>query len=480
MSASQRRWSPAFGFGLVVAVGLAMTGAPGALAQAPTKTDTKKDEKKKVEPDAAELARATAPTTEVLRDPRVRTLLDNSFEPLFRRGESIVQQQVDQVRAMAEKGAINKQLLQNYVRHMAKELTDRANIEAMLDMQKGNPTTFLRLEEAANRLAVPLEVANLRGNLAFRKALVQEMLAKGVGDELLKNHLYARVQFMIALANSAEPEALEFFNGVLVAPNQPALVKHWAARGITKVVGGGKRADALDANARIKSARALSEFLRNEPDTIWPALDRALEALGALRVDSFDPGKGDLEFLAIAATYLARAKAPELRARAAWAVGMLRINPNGRVNYPLLALHAGAAAVDLGERAIGEYSVTIEPSDMNSPSRYWTTRLIAHVGLGLKGDPDLGESGLLTQATRAVRGEELRVVSGLEERVRESCKAADALGRAVGALRSTEKSNFAKTIGEVRAFLTANPPKSTTLFPGGPDLPLAAPGVAER
>jgi hypothetical protein len=72
------------------------------------------------------------------------------------------------------------------------------------------------------------------------------------------------------------------------------------------------------------------------------------------------------------------------------------------------------------------------------------------------------------------------VASNLEEKVRDLCKGADSLTRAVGGLRATEKSNFAKQIAEVRAFIAENPPKATKLFPNGPDLPLAAPEVAER
>ena len=220
----------------------------------------------------------------------------------------------------------------------------------------------------------------------------------------------------------------------------------------------------------MKSAKALSDFLRAEPQTIWPALDRALEALGALRLDSFDPGRGDLDFLATASLYLAKAQTPELRARATWAIGMMRINPNGKVAYPLLAAHAGTAAIELAERALGEYNPSAEPLDLNAPVRYWTARLIAEVGLGLKGDPDLPESGLVTQSNRAGR-DDARAVGNVEEKVREVCKAADALTKAVGALRTTEKANFAKTIAELRALLAEDPPKETKLFPNGPDLP---------
>ncbi|MFO0957223.1 MAG: hypothetical protein U0800_07110 [Isosphaeraceae bacterium] len=481
MRASQVGWLRACGLGAGALTVLGVLSASSwsqtsPKGQAPAKGQAAKKEAKAAPKEEIAPDRTAA---EVFRDPRNRPLMKNSFDALFRR-ETATQKEADQMRAMAERGPANKAQVATFVKAQVRELTDHANIEAMLDPE-GKSADFLKLEEAATRLAVPLEAANLRKNVAFRKAFVQEMLAPGVGDAVLKNHLYARLQFLIVLAGSGEPAALDTFAAVLADKEQPAILKLEAARGITKVVSGGSKADTVDSSTRIKVAKSLSDFLRNEPETVRPALDRALEALGSLREDSFDPGRNDLEFLTTAAMYLAKADAVELRARAAWAVGMMRLNPAARLNLPLLVAHSGQVAADQAEEILGDYLVSAEGQDVNAPVRYWVHRLVTEVGMGLKGDPDVSESGLLFAANRAIKGDELRKISDIEERVRALCKTADGLAKAAGALRAQEKANLVKDLGELRAALNAKPAiADPKLTPGGPELPLRSAAAAEE
>lgn len=469
MSASRGGWLRACGLGVGSLAVLGVLTA-SSWSQTPPKGQTTKKDAKAAPKEKEEIA-PDRTAVEVFRDPRNRPLMKNEFDQLFRRDPVSQQKDVDQVRAMAQRGPGNKAQITAYVKAQVRDLTDHANLDAMMNPE-GKAADFLKLEEATTRLAVPLEVANLNKNVAFRKAFVQEMVAPGVADAVLKNHLYARLQFLIALANSAEPAALDTFAAVLADKEQPAILKLEAARGVTKVVGGGSKTDTVDSSTRIKVAKALSDFLRSEPNTIRPALDRALEALGSLREDSFDPGKNDLEFLTTAALYLGKAEAVELRSRAAWALGMMRVNPAAKLNLPLLVSLSGQAAVDLAEEALDDYLVSAEGADVNAPVRYWVERLITEVGMGLKGDPDVAESGLMTLTNRVVQGDDLRKAANIEERVRALCKTADALAKAAGSLRAQEKANLTKDLGELRTALNAKPPVDPKLTANGPELPL--------
>ena len=47
---------------------------------------------------------------------------------------------------------------------------------------------------------------------------------------------------------------------------------------------------------------------------------------------------------------------PEVRAEAAWALGMMRVSQaSGTFNYPLIAYYIGEVAADLGERVAANY-----------------------------------------------------------------------------------------------------------------------------
>jgi hypothetical protein len=467
--------------GLGAVLGIALSGPAWSQAQPKVKSEGGK-EATKAEPtpsattETSSVKLNTAP--EVFRDPSLRPLLENNFPQLFR-GESLSPDFDKQIRTMAERGAPNPQVLQRYVRYQAKQLTDHTNIAAMLD-PTGDPTRFKNLEEATSRLAIPLEVANSRKNLSFRRELVRTMLEPSVAPELMKNHLYARVQFMTALAVSAEPQALDFFVQQLNSPDQPAIVKLQAARGITQVLGRGATVDAIDGSTRIRCAKALSDFLRANEDAMWPALDRALEALGATRQESFDPGKGDLEFLITAMSYLANPRvAPEVRARAVWAIGMMRINVNTNVNYPLIASHSGRVAVILAESSLAEYDPDTDNPVLNEPVKYWVSRLVSQVLFGMNGDPAIRDSGIIPLASRILRDEKLKGITAIEQRVLEVGKSSLALIQASGSLRVQEKSNLTRTTAELKALLANNPPETLELLPNGPQFPLPMPPSAE-
>lgn len=469
--------------GIVLSWGflLGMSGLAGTEARAQTQkkaAETKKGAAAKEAPKEKppELPREiTGP--EVFRDNRARALLDNNFHQLFR--QRTQQPALDkQFRDMAEKGAPNPQLIQQYVQAQARELTDHKNIESMLDVAGEGPDTrkapvFKALEEATERLTIALETANVRKNPAFRKEVVKALIAPGVGDELLKNHLYARTQYLIALAISGDPLAVDPFIAVLGDPEQPSVLKLLAARGIEKIVSGGAKIEALDGSTRIRCARAVSDFLKAESDGMWPALDQGLQTLGALRQDSFDPSKGDLEFLITAMTFLARSDAPvDVRSRAAWAIGMLRISPNTRVNYRLIAHHAGHVGVELAEHTLADYDATSSDPSINDPAKEWVAQLVTRVVFGLKGDPKLGESGILPMAARGGRGEDLKAVETITTDAVDLAKSAVTLIQSAGTLRAQEKNNTTKATSELRGFLTKNPPKDVALFPKGPEFPI--------
>ena len=98
---------------------------------------------------------------------------------------------------------------------------------------------------------------------------------------LLKHHLVPRVQAMIVLGQSGNPEALKIFLDEIKNPKQTVWVKLWAIRGITNIKK--NPAARLSAAQEIEAARVIADLLDKNKDLPWPVQLRALEALATLR-----------------------------------------------------------------------------------------------------------------------------------------------------------------------------------------------------
>src|SRR6185437_4087057 len=244
----------------------------------------------------------------------------------------------------------------------------------------------LKMKEALDNLIVPLEKARKLKNNAFLSTYNQVLLA--TMPRLFDNNLYARLNAMIVLGYTGNPDAVKIFAKQLTDANQSVWVKLWAARGLTKVADEGRR--EIQAATAVEGSRALAEWIKKEPEMPWPALMRAVEALGALRQASTPTSPGNPEFATVVMQILTDPKArPEVRARAAWAMWLLRVNAISNYNLKLVAHVIGQLAAELGERAV-------EAFDSNPGlTEHWTGMLLYQIYPALGGMDGARESGLL-------------------------------------------------------------------------------------
>src|SRR5262249_14923649 len=175
---------------------------------------------------------------------------------------------------------------EKYVKYYTAEMTKKPMITAVIDPDTKfapNSATAQGIRNAAARLMEPIQTAKKANNTAFLTAYTR-LLAVEV-PKLLQNHLIARLEGMIVLAQTGQPDAQDIFIKQLGDKDQTVWVKLWAARGLTNIVQtptGGLGELQGGAPSMLKAARALMAFLDQE-DLPWPAPIRALEALGSLR-----------------------------------------------------------------------------------------------------------------------------------------------------------------------------------------------------
>ncbi|MCA1686853.1 MAG: hypothetical protein LC745_12970, partial [Planctomycetia bacterium] len=295
--------------------------------------------------------------------------------------------------SMAAGGALDRDMVKKFVEGMALDLTEKSNINALInppETQNPNAAATRAIQRATDNLLDVYHTARLAGNSGFLSAYNAELL--NTLPKLLDNNLVARIQAMIVLGTAGNPNAVPFFVAQLKDPNQTVWVKLWAARGLSNAAGNGAKVDAVGGQM-IEVARALSEFLDREsdPPLPWPVQMRALEALGSMRVAS-SPSGAKAEMATTAMKFLADPEArPEVRAQAAWALGMLRVNQTVRgYNYALIAYDTGQVAAELGE----QINASFKDKD-RALSEYLTSFLVTPIYQAFNGLDGARESGLL-------------------------------------------------------------------------------------
>jgi hypothetical protein len=487
---------------VLLAIALGATWPLFALAQSDNKGATKADAKSKGAskddqaadeapakdaakgPDVMERApeqnkQATVDTSQVRKseqvetwkDPNVDAALGGKFQELPAPGRPLSQAQESAVVG----GQADAATIKRYIDKFAADLTKRSYLDAV-----GDPDAAANLvqsfEDASRKLAQPLVNANANRRNQFRSEYTAALVP--VVRNLLKNHLYARVAGMVALSRSADPKAIPVFIEVLKDPNQVLAVKERAAVGLINVAQGGQ-VDLDPGTQAIPAAQALVEFLNNEQDTFWPAQARALEALGALR-QSANPGRAQAEFATTALKFLADPKAkPDVRASAAWALGMMRVSGGtAKYNFGLIGYHIGQAAVDVGNRIV-EADADRRPGRV----RHLTDLLlelidalsstnngnIANAGLLNANHPNLGASRpFLSQLDAGLRKVAQAAVD-LDKSPAERAPDPKAKKPAGKGPRARQRDALAAQVNELKAFLAKNPPSNWALVPGGPE-----------
>ncbi len=310
----------------------------------------------KTEAAAAESVAAGPPqaeTLEIFKDPRAEEALPNTFPSLP--GTTPIPTLIRTIRAMASRSiATDRSQIQRFVEGYAADLTGHTNIRAVINppphLGPGS-SAYKAIEHATDGLIEPILTAKQAGNTEFLNVYTQVLVS--TLSKLLNNHLLARIEAMIVLAQTGSPETVDLFISQLKNPKQTVWVKLWAAKGLANIVQNGTRTDDLGPRA-IPVAEALADFLEREKEIPWPVQLRVLEALGAMRLAAVPASRDKAKMATAAVEYLANPDAKtEVRAEAAWAVGMMRdLQGITKFNFPLVASHIGEVAADVGERVV--------------------------------------------------------------------------------------------------------------------------------
>ncbi|MBV8229022.1 MAG: hypothetical protein JO329_03470 [Planctomycetaceae bacterium] len=444
---------------------------------AKAKLEAPADATDKAEPDAsaAEAPEAAEPetppkasTVEIFKDPRAERAL-TIYAPLP--GSTPNNSLIRSVKAMASKQiGPDRSQIQGYVNGYAADLTSRTNIRAVIDPPPSYPPAsamMKAIEHATDGLIDPILTAKQINNTDFLQDYNQALLA--TLPKLLNNHLLARIEAMIVLAQTGSTDFIDLFIGQLKDVNQIVWVKLWAAKGLTNLVQNGQRTDELGARA-IPAAEALADFLEKERKMPWPVQVRALEALGAMRLAAVPATRDEAKMVSAAVDHLTdpQAKA-EVRAQAAWAVGMLRdLQGITKFNFPLVAYHVGEVAADVGDQVAKAYPTN------RYLGEYWTGVLLYQVYPSLFGQPGAHDSGMLNVPNRP------SFVKQVADLVQPIAKGALDLTRApTGQQRQLEK-ELSDRVAQLRTFLEKNPPRDRHLIPGGDEYPVMKGPVASE
>lgn len=357
-------------------------------------------------------------------------------------------------------------LIDRFIKYAARQLTDHDNIDAVAS--GGQQSRIQSIQDAGKYLMLPY--TQIPKNQQDRRFL-QEFNARllGVAPDLLKNHLYARVQVMQALSRLGDPAALNLLIAQIRDPEQPLIVKQLAAEGIRRIAV--EAGDSLSIANRETAANALVEFLRDNPNAYWLSHARALQALGTLRrisgVENRDQAVFANELLAVLSSEDRR---PESRAWAAWALGMLEVPPNyPQLNFSLAAYQIGSLAVDIGKRIVD----LSDPRELEAynPERvkYLTALIVAPVFSSLDGAPELRGSGL--RNTRGL-GPHQQYVVRVHQLIRQLAVSSVELTNARGAQITAARDRVIGRLNELRTFLNENRPEDGTFIAGGQEFAL--------
>ncbi len=445
-----------------------------ARAQEPPKKDAAKKGTAKNDAAKPDEAPAAAPTgeanvgVEVYKDPRAAAALTVFKSTRFRDATRDV---ITSVREMAiGAGRPDPQAIQQYVEGMAFRLADKNNINGLLSPPPGK-TPSREIQKASEHLLDPLNTARLLKpvNQAFLDAYTQEL--NNTLPKLLDNNLVTRTEAVIILGQAASPKSLPTFLSLIKDPNQTVQVKIWAVRGVSNIVANGTQTPNISAADAINAGKVIAEFLTREKDSLWFLQVRALEALGALRQASAPPTIPKAEIANVAMSFLADEEArPEVRAAAAWALGMMLVNPSvPKYNYILIAHDTGRLAAELGEQ------VNMMAKPNATRANYLAGLLVGPVNETFQGIASARESGLQNSPTI---GASKPVVSKIGDLSSSVARASVELLRGTSGQFKERQKELSDRVAALKDYLGKNPPKDFHLVPDGPEFQIKQAQVA--
>jgi hypothetical protein len=432
--------------------------------QPQSKEQKKADDQPPVElpPDPSQTQKV-APV-QIFKDPNAEELLDiKKFKPINYRPP--MPGDVEAVKAMAgnPNAAVDPTVIRRMVEGMIAQLTDTKNIQALIDPLPNIPASapvMRAIEEATSNLLEQLHVARSLNNSRFLTEY-NRILLRSL-QPLLKHHLVPRVQAMIVLGSSGNPDALKLFLDEIRNPQQTLWVKLWAIRGITNIKQ--NPFARLSAAQEIEAARVIAEQLDEKTkDMPWPLQFRALEALSNLRQGYIPSAPKNAEMAAAAMRILADPRArTEVRAEAARALGLMQITAAvPGFNFPLVAHAAAQLAASVGDQILATYS-----SDKGTPlnetkAEYLTALLVGPVYQAFEGRAGLRESGLLHGNAAAGRSDIQKVL----DQIKPVAKAALELIRAPSGQRKARRVDLEARVAALKEFLARNVPANRHLVP---------------
>jgi hypothetical protein len=297
----------------------------------------------------------------------------------------------------------------------------------------------------------------------YRRVLIQRL------QPLLRKHLISRVQAMIILGESGSPDAIDIYKREINDANQTLWVKIWALEGITNIQQ--KGVGRLTADAESRAAKVVSDFLDKNDDLPWPVVQRALQAIGALRQGFLPTAPRKADMANTAMRFLADAEAkPEIRAEAARTLGLLQITAAvPKYNFALVAHDAGLLAAELGT-AIGSCYLDKPPRvDNPTKARYLSALLLGPVYEAFEGSPEAKDSGLL----HAMAGPSAGYIQHVYDLVKPVAQTSVQLLGAPTKEYMQRKKELAVRVAALRSYLEKHPPPNRQLVQDGKEFPAA-------
>jgi hypothetical protein len=163
---------------------------------------------------------------------------------------------------------------------------------------------------------------------------------------------------------------------------------------------------------------------------------------------------------------------PEVRAAAAWALGMVRVNPAvSKYNVALVVYNIGRLAAELGEKVNSCYPEKLGP---NSPpnqvmAERWAALLVGPIFQAFNGVDGVRESGLLHAPNLGSSASTVKQIADLVSGV---SRAAVELIRGAPGQNQGHKDALSSRVAALKAHLSKNPPKDFHLVPDGPEFRL--------
>ncbi|MBV8312887.1 MAG: hypothetical protein JO344_21090, partial [Planctomycetaceae bacterium] len=389
----------------------------GGADEPQTKVEKKADDQPPAEPPPDPSQTQKVSPVEIFKDPNAEALLDvKKYNPI--RSVRMMPGDVEAVKVTAgnPNAAVDTTVIRRMVDGMVAQLTNTKNIQALIDpppnMPAGSPT-MRAIEEATRNLLEPIYMARAAQNTRFLTEY-NRILLRSL-QPLLKHHLVPRVQAMIVLGQSGNPEALKLFLDEIRNPRQTLWVKLWAIRGITNIKQ--NPSARLSAAQEIEAARVVAAQLDEKTkDMPWPLQLRALEALSSLRQGYIPAAPKNAEMAVAAMRILADPKArTEVRAEAARALGMMQITtavPD--YNSPLVAYAAAQLAAWVGDQIVASYSADKGTPLNATKAEYLTALLVGPVYQAFEGQAGVRESGLLHGNATAARSDIQKVADQIK------------------------------------------------------------------